>query len=260
MEQVTSRDGTRIAYWRSGGGPPLLLVHGTTADHSRWGPLLPLLEPHFTVYLMDRRGRSESSDAPEYSLAREAEDVAAVVESIGKPAFVLGHSYGGLCSLEAALLTDNVKRLILYEPVLSIGKPIYSPPVLDRIQTLVDRGELEPALEIFFRDIVEMPPARLAEFRQLPAWPVRVTLAPTIARELVVEEMYRFDAARLGAFTRPALLLLGGDSAGFFHNMARHVHAALPDSRLVVMPGQGHNAMDTAPELFVREVRRFLEG
>jgi hypothetical protein len=53
---ATSRDGTRIAYWRTGDGPALILVHGTTADHSRWETVLPLLEPHVTVYAMDRRG------------------------------------------------------------------------------------------------------------------------------------------------------------------------------------------------------------
>jgi len=258
MEHAISRDGTRIAYWRSGVGSPLLLVHGTTADHSRWLPIVPLLEPYFTVYLMDRRGRGESGDTPDYGLAREAEDVAAVVEAIGGRVSVLGHSFGGLVSLEAALLVDNIDRLILYEPVLSIGMPIYSPATLDRIQSLVGRGEQEAALEVFFRDIVEMPPARLAEFRRLPAWKVRVTLAPTIARELKAEEMYRFDAGRLRTLKRPALILLGSDSAAFFHDMARRVDAVLPDSRVVVMHGQGHNAMDTHPELFASEVRRFL--
>lgn len=258
MERVISADGTPIAYWRGGGGPPLLLVHGTTADHSRWVPLLPRLEPHFTVYMMDRRGRGDSGDGPAYSLGREAEDVAAVIEAIGEPLFLLGHSFGGLCSLEAAMLTDKVRRLALYEPVLSIGTPIYSPAVLDQLQALVDRGEREAATELFFREIVEMPEPRLQEFRRLPAWKIRVALAPTIARELIVEETYRFDAGRIGRLKVPVLLLLGGDSASFFRKMVVAVDGVLNDSRVVVMPGQGHNAMDTAPELFVGEVERFL--
>jgi pimeloyl-ACP methyl ester carboxylesterase len=76
MTRVTSRDGTQIAYWASGEGPPLVVVHGTTADHTRWRPLLPYLEPHATVHAIDRRGRGASGDAPDYQVTREFEDVA----------------------------------------------------------------------------------------------------------------------------------------------------------------------------------------
>jgi pimeloyl-ACP methyl ester carboxylesterase len=55
--RVVSRDGTEIAYWTSGEGPPLVLVHGAPADHTRFRPLLPHLEPYATVHAMDRRGR-----------------------------------------------------------------------------------------------------------------------------------------------------------------------------------------------------------
>ena len=62
-ETVVSADGTPLALWKSGDGPPLVLVHGATADHSRWTPALPAFEEHFTVYNYDRRGRGESGDA-----------------------------------------------------------------------------------------------------------------------------------------------------------------------------------------------------
>ncbi|HEU4397426.1 MAG TPA: alpha/beta fold hydrolase, partial [Actinomycetota bacterium] len=84
VTRVVSRDGTEIGYWTSGEGPPLLLVHGTTADHTRWRPLLPYLEPHATVYALDRRGRGTSGDAPDYGVAREFEDVAAVVDAVAE--------------------------------------------------------------------------------------------------------------------------------------------------------------------------------
>jgi pimeloyl-ACP methyl ester carboxylesterase len=56
-KRSTSRDGTPIAYRRSGEGPPLVLVHGAAADHGRWRPVLPAFEERFTVYAIDRRGR-----------------------------------------------------------------------------------------------------------------------------------------------------------------------------------------------------------
>lgn len=255
---TTSKDGTRIAYWRGGTGPALLLVHGTTADHSRWARLLPELERHFTVYAMDRRGRGGSGDAPEYAIAREFEDVAAVVDAIGGPVFVLGHSYGAICGLEGARLTDGVRKLILYEPPLPIGGVVYPPGAPERIQARVDAGDNEGALETFMREVVRMPESELAAYRQLPAWKVRVTLAPTIARELTIERGYTFDPERFGGFTIETLLLAGGESAPVFREPTDALHAALSRSTLVVLPGQRHVAMDTAPDLFLKEVFRFL--
>ncbi|HXB55379.1 MAG TPA: alpha/beta fold hydrolase [Vicinamibacteria bacterium] len=113
---VQSKDGTSIAYWQSGRGSALVLVHGTTADHQRWAPILPALEKRFTVYVVDGRGRGGSGDAPNYALERESEDIAAVVDAIGEAVFLLGHSHGAICSLEATLRTSNVSKLILYEP------------------------------------------------------------------------------------------------------------------------------------------------
>src|SRR5680860_779516 len=91
---VESHDGTRIAAHVDGAGPPLLLVHGATADHSTtWRFVGPMFEQRFTVYRMDRRGRGESGDGDDYSIEREFEDVAALVDAIGDPVLVVGHSY-----------------------------------------------------------------------------------------------------------------------------------------------------------------------
>src|SRR3712207_4033192 len=128
QETVTSVDDTPIAYWRSGEGPPLVLVHGTAADHIRWTPVLPVFEQHFTVYAIDRRGRGGSDDSGDYAIEREFEDIAAVVDSLGEPAFLLGHSYGALCALEAALLTRNVRKLMLYEPPMDASGGGVNPP------------------------------------------------------------------------------------------------------------------------------------
>ena len=125
---VASRDGTQIAYWTNGAGPPLVLVHGAPADHTRWRPLLPYLEPYVTVHALDRRGRGASGDAPEYRLEREYEDVAAVVDAVaavsGERVDVYGHSHGGIVTFGAAALTPNVRRLILYE-----GWPVPDPSI-----------------------------------------------------------------------------------------------------------------------------------
>ncbi len=251
-------NGVAIAFRREGAGRPLLLVHGTTADHRSWAQVTPLLAADCTVYALDRRGRGESGDETDYSLKREAEDIAAVVEGIGGPVCLLGHSYGALCSLEAALLTGQVGQLILYEPGLAGDIPLYPPGVPERMQGLVDAGDLETAMLVLFREVVRMPDHELEEYRQSPLWADRLPLARTIPREMAAELAYVFDPARFAALRVPALLLQGGDSPPALKQATARVAAALPDSRVVVLPGQGHIAYRTAPELFAREVLRFL--
>src|SRR5512135_2378968 len=145
MEIIRSKDGTPIACWHTGRGTPVLLVHGTTADHHMWTPVLPALERRFSMYAMDRRGRGESGDAGTYSVEREREDVAAVIDSIGGAVDVIGHSYGAFCALEAARLTPHVHRLVLYEAPLPLGRKFWSSEFSLRLQALLDAGDREQA-------------------------------------------------------------------------------------------------------------------
>ncbi|MCL4246807.1 MAG: alpha/beta hydrolase [Anaerolineae bacterium] len=254
METIRSKDGTPIAFRRSGSGAPLVLVHGTLASHVRWLPIIPTLEQKFTVYAMDRRGRGESGDGAEYAIAREAEDVAALVESIGGEVNLLGHSYGSFPVLEAALLTPHVRSLIAYEP-----PPAPVPEgVMNRIQALLDAGEREEAVLTFLREVVRMPAHELESYRKLPAFPARIAAAHTIPREYYAADNYRLEPNRFAHLKVPTLLLLGGDSSSYFRRNVEAWNAALPNSRVVVLPGQQHIAIDTAPDLFLREVMTFL--
>jgi pimeloyl-ACP methyl ester carboxylesterase len=185
MEKVRSRDGTFIAYQRSGKGEPLVFVHGTTADHTRWASLLPELERHFTVYAVDRRGRGQSGDTPPYALEREFEDVGAVVESAGPRANLLGHSYGALCALEAALLTTRLSKSVLYEPAFPVeGIELYPPGTKEKFEALLERGDRELLLEVFFRELVGVSEQDIALMRSESVWQVRLAAAHTVAREL----------------------------------------------------------------------------
>lgn len=104
-----------------------------------------------------------------------------------------------------------------------------------------------------------MPPHEIEILRSSPAWGARVAATHTLPRELRAAEEYRFEPERFTGLTVTTLLLLGGDSPDFFKVSAHTMNAALPNSRVVVLPGQQHIAMDTAPELFVREVTAFLQ-
>ena len=259
MAKFTSKDGTTIACEKTGSGPPLVLVHGTTADHTRWAPVLPALSNRFTTYACDRRGRGASGDgSSSYAMEREFEDVAAVVDGIGGPVDLLGHSYGALCALEAAVLARNLRRLVLYEPPIPAGMPITPAGVVDRLQALLDAGDKDGVVATFMREVPRVPPEQLEHMRALPAWQARVGAAGTVPRELRAHDRYLLAPEKFKDLKVPVLLLLGGESPPFFRAALERVQAAVPSARIVVLQGQQHVGMDTAPDLFAREVIHFL--
>jgi pimeloyl-ACP methyl ester carboxylesterase len=264
MSHVVSRDGTRIAYWTSGDGPPLLIVHGTSGSHERFAPLLPYLEQNAAVHAMDRRGRGGSGDAPEYELAREIEDVAAVVDAIAASSRlkvdVYGHSYGGECAFGAALLTSNIRSLVLYEgwpPVLP-EKLKFPSGVEERLDALVTAGEREAALELFWREVVKVSEDDIRAIRAQPTWPARVATVHTITREFRAFFDDTFDPERAARITVPVLLLAGTDTPDELRDDPETVAAALPNARIAYLEGQQHVADVLAPELFAERMLEFL--
>lgn len=264
LTRVASRDGTQIVWWTSGTGPPLVLVHGTPADYTRWRPLLPYLEPHVTVHAMDRRGRGGSGDAPAYDLAREYEDVAAVVDAVaaasGAPVDLYGHSHGGIVAFGAATLTPNIGRLVLYEgwPVPNPGVYALPPGLEERMEALLAAGDRDGVVEAIFRAIELLSDADMAAFKAAPSWPGRVAAAHTITREVRAETTARLDPELASRITAPVLLLTGQHSSDPAKADIEAVAAALPDARIVVLEGQGHVADALIPEVFADHVLAFL--
>ena len=223
-----------------------------------WARISPYLEGHFSIYAMDRRGRRGSGDSAEYDFMREVEDVLAVLEAIGEPSTVFGHSFGGLICLEAAMLKGNLERLILYEPAIPVDTSVVPAGFIDRMQALIDQGELEAAMEILFREVVRMPDHEFTNFRQLPLWQARIAQASTVPRELRVVQIYRFEAEKFASLEIPTMLLVGSESPAFAHQEIDRIDATLPNSQVVVLPGQQHIAHLSTPEMVAGEVIRFL--
>ena len=253
---VRSKDGARIAVECVGKGPSLLIVHGGTGDRSRWQPLLPLFASHFTVCAMDRRGHGQSEAGSNYSLSREFEDVAAVVESRPGPVFVLGHSIGGICALEAAFLTNKISKLVLYEPPL---QDLDHTAVAGRMEKMIQAGDREQALATFLREIVKISPDEIAAMKRQASWPGRVSGIDIQIREIRALSKYRFDAKRTRTLGLPTLLLTGSKTASPQLKQAiNSLMDALPRRKLVVFEGQEHNAMDKVPQQFAETVTNFL--
>lgn len=259
MEKVQSRDGTLIAYERSGEGPPLVIIPGVLTSARRW-PVLPALGRHFTVYAVDRRGHGDSGDTEPYRLEREFEDVAAVADAIGTEVNVLGHSFGGRCVLGAALLTPNIRRLVVYETHPPEGEAGQSLPagLLDRFQVLVDAGNREEAVITFLREVLEMPADQAEAAKRWPTFPAMVAAAHTFPREVRADAAYQFEVEQFAELDVPTLLLVGGDSPNFAKASMARWHSVLRNSRLVTLPSQQHLAHYTAPDLLVHEIATFL--
>jgi pimeloyl-ACP methyl ester carboxylesterase len=255
---VPSKDGTRIAVECTGTGPTLLIVHGGTGDRTRWTPLFPFLASGLTVCAMDRRGHGASGDSPDYSLQKEAEDVAAVVDSLSGSVFVLGHSFGGVAALEAAFLTNRISKLVLYEAPLREGDHT---AIHERMERLIAAGKRDEALETFFREIVQISPAEIAAMKARPSWPALLASIGTTIRQDRALGTYRFDAARMRTLAVPTLLLAGSKTAAPQLKLAAtSLLESLPHVELAVFDGQEHNAMDTIPREFANRVLRFLTG
>jgi pimeloyl-ACP methyl ester carboxylesterase len=261
---VRSTDGTPIAIYALGSGPPLVLVHGAAADHTTFRVVGPRFAEAFTVCAIDRRGRGGSGDTPPYAIEREFEDVTAVstalAEEHGGPVDVVGHSYGGRCSLGAALRSPAIRRLVSYEGAPSPADIRYGDADLaDELAELDRAGRPETLLETFLRRVVGMDDAALAAYRADPVWPDRVAAAHTIPRELRAE---RGAAAagleRLGEVRQPVLQVLGGDSLPVFATATASLDDRLAHGRIVVIPGARHAAHHTHPDDFVEAVGTFL--
>jgi pimeloyl-ACP methyl ester carboxylesterase len=262
---VTSPDGTRIAVFSTGDGPPLVLVHGATADHTTFRVVGPLLAREFTVHAMDRRGRGASGDGPAYAIEREFEDVAAVAEAVvarsGAAVDIFGHSYGGRCALGAALLTGGIRRVISYEGAPTPPGSSYHPAGIEaRLRERLAAGDRDGALAAFLREVVGMSATDLAAYRADPIWPVRAAAAGTILRELEAESDPAASIERLGAVRQPVLQLLGSESFPVFREATLALEARLADGRIVVIDCARHAAHNTHPDAVVDAVRDFAHA
>ena len=145
---MTSGDGTRIVASVGGQGPPIVLVHRMSGSDFSWAWVRPHLEDRHAVYAMQRRGRGLSGDGPDYSLARETEDVAALIDRIGGPVCLVGHSFGANCSLAASDMSHDVARLVLFEPVFGLEA---DEPMLQARQARRRRGGWRGCLGVHAR-------------------------------------------------------------------------------------------------------------
>lgn len=246
MNTVTSNDGTTIAFDRSGGGPPVILVGGALSDRTAAARLAALLAPRFTVISYDRRGRGDSGDTPPYAVDREIEDLAALIDAAGGDAFVFGHSSGAALALHAAAAGIAIPRLALYEPPFSVDDSRVALPADygSHLDELIASGRRGDAVEYFMTVAVAAPPELVAGMRHSPGWPAMEAMAHTITYDnAVMGDTMRGSPAplrRFAAVQAPTLVMDGGASPAWLQNAARALASVLPDAQHRTLEGQTH--------------------
>ncbi len=258
MEQLKLENGTIISYDRYGEGPPLVLVHGALSDsQSAWAMVKGLFGERFTVYAMNRRGRGESTATPEHRIEDQFADVLALTESIGEPAFLLGHSGGAWCAMGGAAMRPKlVRKLVLYEPPTQTAALV---DAMDELEGAARRKDWDQFVRTFLLAGPKMPPQEVNAIQGSPLWAPLVADAQASLWDFRAMFKYTLDIGRFAALTMPVLLLIGSDSPRDNY-LTDPLAAVLPDHRIVELQGQAHIAQALAPQLFVDTVSDFLLG
>jgi pimeloyl-ACP methyl ester carboxylesterase len=245
MNTVTSADGTAIVYETRGKGPAVIVVDGAMSLRQSKTQLAELLATSFTVVSYDRRGRGDSGDTRPYGVAREVEDIAALIDTVGGQASVYGHSSGASLALEAAAqLGGQVARLALYEAPHT-DDPADRKPWATYIAQLTETlaaGRNGDAVALFMR-FVGMSDEQIAGMRQAPFWPGMEAVAPTLAYDHtgVLGPDRAVPAARAARVATPTLVMYGDASFPFMRETAEKLTRAMPGARLHVLAGQTHD-------------------
>jgi pimeloyl-ACP methyl ester carboxylesterase len=262
--RVTSKDGTRIAFDRSGDGPALILIGGALSDRSGGAPLAKLLAPRFIVFSYDRRGRGDSEDTSPYAVEREIEDIEALIDEAGGAAFVHGHSSGAVLALEAtAKLPAKVQKLSLYEPPFIIDDSRPPPPenYVKQINELIAENRRGDAVAFFMTEVVGTPAEAVAQMKSAPTWPALEALAHTLAYDVAVlgDNMAGdpLPTQQWTSATAPTLVMDGGASPAWIRNSAQALAGVLPNGQHRTLEGQTHAA---APEVLAPEIEQFFLG
>jgi pimeloyl-ACP methyl ester carboxylesterase len=261
MSQVTSRDGTKIAYDQQGEGPPVILVGGAFQYRSfdpRTQQLAGLLAEKFTVIHYDRRGRGESGDTQPYDVRREVEDLGALIAEVGGQAAVFGMSSGAALVIEAAASGLPITKLAVYEPPFIVGDDRSPVPadLAERLSRLVAEGNPGDAVALFLTTAADVPAEFVAPMKDTPMWSGFEAAAPSLAYDVKLLGDGSVPADQAAKITIPTLVADGGASPAWMRNAAAALAKALPSSQTATLDGQAHGA---APDLLAPVLISFFE-
>jgi pimeloyl-ACP methyl ester carboxylesterase len=256
-------DGLPIAYERAGEGPPVVLLHGYVGDaRATWQRQLDELSDEFTVVAWDAPGVGRSGDPPEsFRLPDYADCLAGFLRTLGlgRP-HVVGLSFGGGLALELYRRHPAVPRsLVLAGAYAGWAGSLPAEAVAGRLQQALELADLPPArlvdalIPTLFSD--SAPAERVDEFatRMSEFHPAGFRMMARAFADADLRDV-------LPRVEVPTLLLYGDEDVRAPVHVAEDLHAAIPGSRIVVLPGVGHMSCVEAADRFTTEVRSFLRS
>lgn len=247
MQHVISKDTTKIAFVTVGEGPPVILVPGALNDHRGRASGLPLAEhlrSAFTVVCFDRRGRGQSGDTAPWTLAREIEDIAALVDHVGGAAHLYGMSSGAMLALEATAAGVPVRKLALFEPpyIVEGTRARLGADYQARLATAVADGRPGDAVETFMREAVMLPGPMVDHIKSQPFWPHLAGFGPSLLHDAAIAGDGTLPPAdRLAKVRVDALVLDGGASPPWMRTGVHTLATALPRATYRTLAGQTHD-------------------
>lgn len=248
MEKTKSRDGTLIAFEKRGSGAPLILVGGALSDRASAASLASILESGFSVFSYDRRGRGDSGDTEPYSIEREVEDLAALIQVAGGSAFVFGHSSGAALALESAARGLPIPKLALYEPPFIVDGARESLPegYTAQLASLLSSGRRGEAVTYFLINGVQVPEPAVSRMQSSPMWSDMERMAHTLLYDqAIMEDKMSGTGIPKGQWDSvdiPTLVIEGGASPAWMRNSAAMLAKALPKGQHRSLDGQTHGA------------------
>jgi pimeloyl-ACP methyl ester carboxylesterase len=243
-DKVKSKDGTPIAFEKSGHGPAVVILGGVIGDRSQQAPVAEILARDFTVFNFDRRGHGESGDTQPYAIEREIEDIDAVIDAAGGSASVYGTSGPGVLALHAAAGRPGAKmtKLAIWEPpfILDDSRPKVRPDYRQELTSLLSQNRRGDMVALFFTEAVGMPAQFVEQMRQAPWWSSQEAFAHTTIYDATLMGDYSMPAKVTSRIKVPTLVIDGGQSP-WLSKAADEVAKAIPGSRRQTLAGQQHN-------------------
>ena len=233
MENVTSKDGTTLAFDRLGSGPPVVLVCGGSVDRMADAAIAQELASDFTVFNYDRRGRGDSGDTLPYAIEREVEDIEAVIEAAGGSANLWGSSSGAALALIARRAGSADRQARAVGAALHPRTAVPKPPAdqVEQYETMIAEGRRGDAAEYFMSKVVGMPPEFVADARTQPWWAGQEAIAHTLAYDARIMGDYVLPVDRAAAVKVPTLVFAGGADMPCMRDTAAGARGRAPRRR-----------------------------
>jgi pimeloyl-ACP methyl ester carboxylesterase/uncharacterized protein YjiS (DUF1127 family) len=245
-----------LFYREAGFGRPVVLLHSTAGTGGQWKSLCAALKPHYRVIAPDLPGYGRSPAADAGGLGADAAPLIALIEGLGAPVHLVGHSYGGALALKiAATRPELVGSLCLIEPVAF--QLLRNPRAGDR-RLLEEIGAVETAIRAGIESgAPETGMARFIDFwngdgswaRLEPELQSHLRdKAEQVAANFAAIASEPVSQAPLRAIVCPTLVIRGERSPAPARRVAELLAAAIPGAAFVEIPRAGHMAPLTHAE------------